>query len=48
MKKLRPTIEEKTKFIEDLTEQLAWYNRGTLEEFKIDDLVKEYSKIPKL
>lgn len=47
MKKLRPTIEEKTKFIEDLTEQLAWFNRGTLEDFKIDDLVKEYSKIPK-
>ena len=47
MKKLRPTIEEKTKFIEDLTEQLAWFNKGTLEDFKIDDLVKEYSKIPK-
>lgn len=46
MKKLRPTIEEKTKFIEDLTEQLAWYTKGSLEEFKIDDLVKEYSKIP--
>lgn len=46
MKKLRPTIEEKTKFIEDLTEQLAWFNRGTLEDFKIDDLIKEHSKLP--
>lgn len=47
MKKLRPTIEEKTKFIEDLTEQLAWFNKGTLEDFKIDDLVREYSQVPK-
>ena len=46
MKKLRPTVEEKVKFIEDLTEQLAWYNKGTLEDFDIDSLLKEYSKIP--
>lgn len=46
MKRLRPTIEEKTKFIEDLTEQLAWFTRGPLSDFKIDDLVKEHSKIP--
>lgn len=46
MKKLRATPEEKTKFIEDLTEQLAWFNRAPLSDFKIDDLVKEYSKLP--
>ena len=47
MKKLRPTAEEKIKFIEDLTERLSWYNKGTLEDFSIDDLKKEHSKIPK-
>lgn len=47
MKKLRPSPEEKTKFIEDLTERLAWFNKGTLEDFDIKDIVKEYSKIPK-
>lgn len=47
MKKLRPTADEKTKFIEDLTEQLAWFNKGSLSDFKIDDLIKEYSKVPK-
>lgn len=47
MKKLRPTVDEKTKFIEDLTEQLAWFNKGSLSDFKIDDLIKEYSKVPK-
>lgn len=46
MKKLRPTIEEKVKFIEDLTERLSWFNKGSLADFKIDDLLKEYSKIP--
>lgn len=46
MKKLRPTNEEKVKFIEDLTERLNWYNKGTLEDFSIDDLKKEHSKIP--
>ncbi|MBP5596744.1 MAG: hypothetical protein J6Y02_15260 [Pseudobutyrivibrio sp.] len=46
MKKLRPTNEEKVKFIEDLTERLSWYNKGTLEDFSIDDLKKEHSKIP--
>lgn len=46
MKKLRPTVDEKVKFIEDITEQLAWFNKGSLADFKIDDLLKEYSKIP--
>ena len=46
MKKLRATPEEKTKFIEDLTEQLAWFNRAPLSDFKIDNLIKEYSKLP--
>lgn len=46
MKKLRATAEEKTKFIEDLTEQLAWFNRAPLSDFKINDLIKEYSKVP--
>lgn len=46
MKKLSTSPEEKTKFIEDLTERLAWYNRGSLKDFKIDDLKEEYSKIP--
>ena len=47
MKRLRPSIEEKTKLIEDITEKLAWYNRGTIEDFSIDDLIKEYAKVPK-
>ena len=47
MKRLRPSAEDKTKLLEDITERLAWYNRGTLEDFSIEDLVKEYTKIPK-
>lgn len=47
MKKLRATPEEKAHLIEDLTEQLAWFNKAPLSDFKIDDLLKEYSKIPK-
>ncbi len=47
MKKLRASVEEKTKFIEDLTEQLAWFTRAPLSDFKIDELIKEYSQIPK-
>ena len=47
MKKLRATPEEKVKLIEDITEQLAWFNKGALEDFDIEDLKKEYSKIPK-
>lgn len=46
MKKLRPSENEKAKFLEDLTERLSWFNRGSLEEFDIDDLIKEYSKLP--
>lgn len=45
MKKLRPSIDEKIKFIEDLTEQLAWFNRDSFEDFSIEDLKKEYTKI---
>ena len=47
MKKLRATPEEKAHLIEDLTEQLAWFNKAPLSDFKIDDLLKEYSQIPK-
>lgn len=47
MKRLRPSAEDKTKLLEDITERLAWYNRGTLEDFSIEDLIKEYTKIPK-
>ena len=47
MKKLRPSVEEKTKLIEDITEYLACYNKGSLEDFSINDLIKEYTKIPK-
>lgn len=47
MKKLRATPEEKAHLIEDLTEQLTWFNKAPLSDFKIDDLLKEYSKIPK-
>ena len=46
MKRLRPTLDEKVRFIEDLTEQLAWFNKKPLSDFKIDDLIREYSKIP--
>ena len=47
MKKLRPSVEDKTKFIEDITERLAWYNHGSLEDFDIKDIIKEYSALPK-
>lgn len=47
MKKLRPSADDKTKLIGDITERLAWFNRGSLEDFDIKDLLKEYSAIPK-
>lgn len=46
MKKLRVTAEEKTRLVEDFMERLAWYNKGSIEDFDIDDLKKKYSKIP--
>ena len=46
MKKLRASVDEKVKFIEDITERLSWFNRESLEDFNIDDLKKEYSKLP--
>ena len=46
MKKLRASIEDKIKLIEDITERLSWFNRESLEDFNIDDLKKEYTKLP--
>ena len=46
MKKLRASVEEKIKLLEDIQERLAWFNKKPLEDFDIDDLKKEYSKLP--
>ena len=46
MKKLRVTAEEKEKIILDITEYLAWFNKGSIEDFDIKDLLKEYTKLP--
>ena len=47
MKKLRASVEDKIKLIEDITERLSWFNKESLEDFNIDDLKKEYTKLPK-
>lgn len=46
MRKLRPTIEEKMSLIDDIIERLTCYNNGALEDFTIDNLLKEYAKLP--
>ena len=46
MKKLRPSISEKAKLIEDITEHLAGFKKGTLEDFDIENIKKEYLKVP--
>lgn len=46
MKKLRATTEEKEKLIVDITERLAYHTHGSIEDFDIKDLLKEYTKLP--
>ena len=47
MKRLRPTIEEKTELLAAITQRLNLYKKGSIEAFSIDDLKASYKTIPK-
>lgn len=46
MKKLRPSAEEKSKLMTDIADRLARFNNGSIEDFKIDDLLNEHAALP--
>lgn len=45
MKKLRATIDEKENMLNEIKQSLEDYTKGSIEDFKIDSIIKSYSTI---